>query len=164
MILKTNLGSLEVSDFVAVKQIENKAKLPVKDKFIKPTLEFLKQLQTYLEKKFVKKVTYTQALQTWQSMSACQAVLAERYDHESDVAFWYGLPEQPTDEKFAGLFFNLGRVKAQQRLELGNYDYMNFEQAHDLTMLAYNDEHLALIARNQAIKAKMDFEAQRNRK
>lgn len=164
-MLTTNLGNLELKDLVAMRKIETQSKLEIEKNKIKPTVEFLKKLCDYLVKKFGGSVSVTQAFQLWQATAAYQAVITDRYEYFADISFWYGLPNETIDdEKFAGLYFNQGRVKAQQRLELGNYDYMDFEQSHDLTLLAYGDEELAMQARNSAIKAKMDFEAQRNRK
>ena len=164
-MLKTNLGLLELRDFIAIRQIETKAKLKIDDGKIEPTVEFLKKLGQYLAEKFNSLVSVTQAFQVWQATAAYQSIITTRFEHFADIAFWYGIPgESIDDEKFAGLYFNQGGVKAQQRLELGNYDYMDFQQSHDLTLLAYGDEELAIQARNSAIKAKMDFEAQRNRK
>lgn len=164
-MLSTNLGKLELKDLVAMRKIETKSKLQIEDNKIKPTVDFLKKLSDYLAEKFSSAVSVTQAFQLWQATAAYQSIITARYEHFADISFWYGLPNETiNDEKFAGLYFNQGRVKAQQRLELGNYDYMDFEQSHDLTLLAYGDEELATQARNSAIKAKMDFEAQRNRK
>jgi len=163
-MIKTSIGTLTLQDWLEIKKIERQAKLPKDGDFLKPTIGFLRGVQEYLSKTLLKKVSVTQSLQSWYALGIAYASLANRQTLKADVSFWFNLDvTKLSDDELTGYYGNLPRVKAQQRLELGNYDVTDFEAAYNLTMLAYDDEEIAVQARNGAIKAKMEFEAARNK-
>tara|TARA_R110002167_G_scaffold44383_5_gene133572 strand:- start:2193 stop:2681 length:489 start_codon:yes stop_codon:yes gene_type:complete len=154
-MFKTNLGTIELKDLIEIQIIQGKSKLPQEKGYVKPTLGFLKGVADYLEGVLFKKVSSTQALQIWYGASIVQNHLADKNKLHSDVGHWYGVnPFDLTSDELTSLHGNLPRVKAQQRIERGDYDQTCVVTAYEIHMLAYDDEDRALRARSAAAKLK----------
>tara|TARA_R110000803_G_scaffold189560_1_gene252062 strand:+ start:455 stop:943 length:489 start_codon:yes stop_codon:yes gene_type:complete len=159
-MIETALGTISMGDLKEMQGLERKSKLPVKDKVVKPTVSYLKAVAEYFEQAWGKPVTVSQAYQIWIGSYVVQEVESQRQVFHADVSAWYGInPFELAPAELLGLHGNLPRIKAQQRIESQNFDATNFEAVEQLFLAAYDDEQLALEARNQAIKANMDSKA-----
>ncbi len=154
-MFKTSSGAISLENLAEIQSIQAKSRLPSKDGFLEPTISFLESVAKYMETVFQKKVSVTQALQIWYAASIIQSHLSELDKLKADVACWYGInPFNLTKRQIASLHGNLPRVKAQQRIERGDYDQTCVKTAYDIWMVAYDDETKALAARAAAAKLK----------
>jgi len=154
-MITTSIGEITLTDLAEIQTIQAKSKLPESGGYVQPTIGFLKGVAQYMENVLLKKVTVTQALQVWYTASIYQSHLGELEKLKSDVACWYGVnPFALTTRELASLHANLPRIKAQQRIERGDYDQTCVKTAYDIWMVAYDDETKALAARAAAAKMK----------
>lgn len=70
-------------------------------------------------------------------------------------------PTDWTEERKAGFYFNLNRVRSQQILLDGNYDATNYREVYRLTLAAYGNERMAREARMRAMEAMVDAKCKR---
>jgi hypothetical protein len=157
-MIKTNLGKLTLADFLEIQNIEHQSRLQTNSKNeIKPTIAFLQAIATMLSRRLGKVVSATQAWQVWIACYSMSEWLRTSMQANADISAWYGIDTVELSEtELAGYHANLPRIKAQQRLESGNFDHTDPQSVFDLTMLAYDDEPMALQARANAIRAAMD--------
>lgn len=154
-MLKTSIGEITLDDLAEIQSIQGKSRLPESGGYVQPTVGFLKGVAEYMEQTLGRTVTVTQALQIWYAISIYQNHLAEQAKLKADVACWYGVnPFTLTTRQLASLHANLPRIKAQQRIERGDYDQTCVKTAYDIWMVAYDDETKALAARAAAARMK----------
>lgn len=115
-----------------------------------------------LERVFARQFTPTQAWALWRIVFGAAAALQAETRDLADVGFWYGLnPYRLTRRQRLALRLNLGRVKAQHVLQMGNYDAMDYKGVYNLVMLATGDDRQAVAARAEAIERAMNFKKPR---
>lgn len=151
--------AIDIGLIDAVNRVTHQASLPVRDDYLQPTVAFLRSLAQTLSYTWRRPVTLSVAWQVWHATYAvCER---ERIKHERDaeLAFWFSVnPIALTGDQRIGLAANLERVKAQDRLNTGNYDQANPDQVHALVLLATGDEQAALKARADSIRLVMERE------
>lgn len=160
-MLKFSKGSLTVSQMASIDSIERKHNLPKNEhNHVSPTIEFLKAVATELS--HWGKVSLSEAWQVWIAIHQYRSERQKQESESAELAFWYGInPYGLTEQRRAGLVLNLPRVKAQQQLESGNFDALNYEAVYDLTKLATGDEEQALAARAESLKLLIAHKAKR---
>lgn len=152
-MISTNFGSLSIGDVEAIKQLEAGCRLPEIDKRVKPNVEFLDKLRELLATIWRRATTATTAWQVWIAIYELENRIADRHRVAAEISFWYSVnPFTLNQDELAGLYTNLHRVKAQQRIENGNFDATDYEHVYDLTLVAYGDEQRALAARAASLR------------
>ena len=146
-----------------LRKIERQCKLAISnDGTFRPTEEFLAQVAAWLHARGLKNCTLTSAWQLWRIASDRIARLRTEASHLADLAYWYGInPWQLTDNQQATLHANLMRVQAQQRVESGKFDPTDYRGVHDLILLAYDDEELALAYQAEALERYVDAQTRK---
>ena len=75
----------------------------------------------------------------------------QRFQDDADLMAWYGVSTfELTAEQRIGLLANLPRVKAQHRLNAGNFDATNPDAVESLVLLATGSEVEAQKARTES--------------
>jgi hypothetical protein len=73
------------------------------------------------------------------------------------IAFEYGInPYELTTSQLVALEANLQRLKAQRRIESGDYDHSDYQAVYTLFLIAFEDEELARAAQSRAVDRFID--------
>ena len=149
----TSHGPITADMIGEIRQLESASGLAVTEKQIRPTVKFLRSLATALTLRWRRRVTPTQAWQVWHLLFAIEERLQRETQQHAEIASWFNVdPFALSDEQMIGLLANVGKVKAQHRIESGNFDPDDFEGVFNLVLLATGDERQALAARSQSIQ------------
>ncbi len=162
-MLKTNVGTLTFHDFKAIADLERKAKLPIDDGRVEPTESLLESIVDYFKREKAKTITPTQAYFAWLALYWQKESEGERTKLKAEVSHWFHFDTSNYSEKeLLGYHANIPRVKAQKQIAEHKYDATDFESVYNLFMLAFDDEELAVEARNQSIKSHMKQQGSSN--
>lgn len=158
-MLKLNIGEISIRDFKEITAIETKAKLPTENKKAVPTIGFLKQIVQYFDKFKGRTISETQAYYAWLAMYFFRESEAEKQKINAEVSYWFGLnPLKLKPSEIFGFHSNIPRVRAQKQIVEHKYDATDFESVYNLFLVAFDDEDLAVKARNESIKNQMKHE------
>lgn len=110
------------------------------------------------------RITPSEAWQIWKAVDEAATIYqAETRDH-AELAFWFHInPYQVSERQRVGLLANLGMLKAQDRINRGDYDAMDPKQVYQLFMFAYEDKELAQRRATESAKLAIELEAKRQR-
>lgn len=87
-----------------------------------------------------------------------RAKLRKDTQQDADIAAWYNVnPFQLSEDQKLGLIENLPRVKAQKRINEGNYDLSDSQEVYELFLLATGSEQAAEQARIDAHAKMSEF-------
>lgn len=162
-MLKTNVGTLTFNDLERITRIERKAKLPVNEGKVQPTESLLKNIVGYFKSEKTQTITMTQAYYAWLALYWQKEFEGERKKLRSEVSHWFHFDTNNYSEKeLLGYYANIPRVRAQKQIAEHKYDATDFESVYNLFLMAFDDEELAVEARNQSIKAHMKQQGRGN--
>jgi len=127
---------------------------------------FLEGVAKALQEKYLPetRVTSSEAWQIWKAVDeAATAYQAQTRDY-AELAFWFHInPYEVSERQRVGLLANLGMLKAQDRINRGDYDALDPKQVYQLFMLAYEDKELAQRRATESAKLAIEREAKRQR-
>lgn len=135
-----------VVTYKVIQECEEKHSLTAINSKIKPSVAFLKTLASELGKVLDLQFKLTPAIawQVWLAVYSARESQAKRFEAECDIAFWYSInPFELSDEQKLAMLANIGRVKAQQRINDGNINAKTAEDAYNLMLLATGSEMVA---------------------
>lgn len=111
---------------------------------------------------FRRAFTPTQAWLLWRIVFASAAAMQAGAQAYADVGFWFGVnPFALTARQRFALKLNLGRVKSQYVLAMGNYDAVDYQGVYNLVLAATGDEQQAVHARAEAMERMISINAKK---
>lgn len=126
-------------------EIERDNTLTVENGKVRPTVAFLKAASQAFS------LTPTQSWQLWIYTFNLIERLAEKHRRDADIAFTFKIdPHGLSEAEKIAYLANLPRLKAQKRLDEGDYDPTDYNGVYALTLLATGDELRAVKARSKA--------------
>ena len=162
-MLNTNVGTLTFHDLKSITEIERKAKLPVNEGKVEPTESLLNSIVSYFKSEKTQTITLTQAYYALLALYWQKESEGERKILKSAVSFWFHFDtSNHSDKELLGYYANIPRVRAQKQIAEHKYDATDFESVYNLFILAFDDEELAVEARNQSIKSRMKQQGSTN--
>lgn len=118
---------------------------------------FLDSASRWLESLGVAGVTRSIAWQVWWVVYERIEQLRVRSELEAEIAFWFHVdPSKLSAEQKVGMIANLDRCKAQQRLNIGNFDGADWETVYRLVLMATGDRAQAEKAKGDAMERYVD--------
>jgi uncharacterized membrane protein len=158
--MKLAIGEIELEvdllrDFETINKLEAQAGLSPDSKA--PTPQLLLLVGKWLESMGVVDCTASVAWQVWWLSYEMADALRKRFQIEAELTFWYKIDAfKLTDLQKIGLRENLTRVKAQTKLENGQFDPLDHIAVYNLYLAATGDEAQALLARAKSQEAYLD--------
>lgn len=158
MILKVNGQRFELSMFdiqEALERCEIQVGFPPKE--TSPTIELLQSVATWASMRFSVQFTLTAAWQLW--WAVCELIESARKAHTrvADVGAWLHIDAtELTDFELFGLSANLPRIRAQHKLQAGQFDPLKYDAVYDLVLLATGSKEQAQKAKAEALERYVD--------
>lgn len=149
--MKLLIGESEIEidllrDFETINKLEAQAGLKPESKT--PTPMLLKLISAWLASMGAGECTAAVAWQVWWLAYEAADAYRKHFQVEAELSFWYKLDAfRLSDPQKIGLRENLSRVKAQSKLENGQFDPLDHIAVYNLYLAATGDEAQALKAR-----------------
>jgi len=156
MLLSINGKQYELGLFEAqqaMEACESKAGL----RSTEPTVELLNIVATWATARFRVNFTLTAAWQLW--WACCEIIENSRKANQriADVGAWLHIDATNlAEDQLFGLSANLPRVKAQHKLQAGQFDPLAYDSVFELVLLATGSEDQARAAKAQALERYVD--------
>lgn len=149
-------------DFETINRLE--AAAGVRPDQMTPTPLLLALIATWLESMGITRCTPSIAWQVWWLAYEMAAFYRKHFEVEAELSFWYSLDAfRLSEQQKVGLRENLVRVKAQYKLENGQFDPMDHIGVYNLTLSATGDEAAAVRARAHAQEAYLNATTSKQR-
>lgn len=158
--MKLLIGEKEIEidllrDFETLNKLEAQAGLSAESR--KPTPMLLTLVTAWLMSMGVTDCPPSAAWQVWWLMYEMANEYKQRFQVEAELSFWYKLDAfKLTTPQKIGLRENLSRVKAQAKIESGQFDPLDHIAVYNLYLAATGDEALAVRARSQSQEAYLE--------
>lgn len=152
-MIRFSRGNIDVERYDEINRLERKSCLAEVDGHRVPNVEFIESLATLLSQWWKTRIDASQAWQVWIALDEIYTAIGKQNRIAAEIGYWYGIdPFRLNSDQIYGLHANLNRLQAQQRLKDGNYDPYDFEAVYDLTMVAFDDDSIAIKARSESMK------------
>lgn len=122
-----------------------------------PTVELLESVAYWAAVQFGEKITLTGAWTLWWSVCEVCDRLRKRSERIAEIGHWLHVDGTGlSEERLFGLLANLPRIKAQHKVNAGQFDPTDFMGVYHLVLQATGDEDQARRAQADAAERYVD--------